>query len=247
MPRRRLGVATEFARMASGFKRCLIGFRQVTNPRLLRQTYQKSGSFPPPALPGFDSTTTLSDFRADRCHAAPLRPLPSSRADLSRLPDPLSRRAVPTTPMDRSGCICRLLPQTVLPSPFSGWVGVHDFNFEACSGFTRYGPSIRSLTQGEVCRRASIQPVTQPNRLPDYRPTDHCPGGTFTHEVIASFGKHRRSQSFRGDECVFPGEAEAPASTDSAIRALSFAWLPGVAGPPGLCNSQSTGGPAHDA
>src|ERR1700689_840300 len=41
------------------------------------------------------------------------------------------------TPVDRPRCICRLLPQTVLPSPNSGRVGVHNFPFEACSDFTR--------------------------------------------------------------------------------------------------------------
>jgi hypothetical protein len=127
MPPHCLGPTTEFARTAPGFKRCLIGFRQVTNPRLLRQTHQKSGSFPPPELPGFNGTTTLSDSRSDRCLTAPLRPLPSSRTGLPRLRDPLSRRAVPTTPVDRSRCICRLLPWSVLPSPNSGRVGVHNF------------------------------------------------------------------------------------------------------------------------
>jgi FkbM family methyltransferase len=100
------------------------------------KTHQKSGAFPPPAFPSFGGTTPLSDFRADRCLAAPLRPLPSPHADLPRLRAPLSRRAVPSTPVDRFGCICRLLPQTVLPSPNSGRVGVRNFSFEACSGFT---------------------------------------------------------------------------------------------------------------
>ena len=85
---------------------------------------------------GFNGTTTLSDSRVDRCQTASLRPLPSPATGLPRLRDPLSRRAVPLTPMDRSGCVCRLLPRSVLPSPFSGRVGVHDFPFEACSGFT---------------------------------------------------------------------------------------------------------------
>jgi hypothetical protein len=85
---------------------------------------------------GFNGTTTLSDSRVDRCQTASLRPLPSPATGLPRLRDPLSRRAVPLTPMDRSRCVCRLLPQTVLPSPYSGRVGVHDFPFEACSGFT---------------------------------------------------------------------------------------------------------------
>jgi hypothetical protein len=46
----------------------------------------------------------------DRRSTASLRPLPSPAAGLPRLRDPLSRRAVPLTPVDRSRCICRLLP-----------------------------------------------------------------------------------------------------------------------------------------
>ena len=50
------------------------------------KTHQKSGSFPPPALPGFSVTMTLSDSRTDRHLAAPLRPLPSSRTGLPQVP-----------------------------------------------------------------------------------------------------------------------------------------------------------------
>jgi hypothetical protein len=158
--------------MAPGLKRCLIGFRQVTNPRHLRQTHQKSGPFPPPALPGFSGTTTQSDFHTDRHLAAPLRPLPSSHVDLPRLRVPLSRRAVPTTPVDRSRCICRLLPRTVLPSPRFGRVGVHNFPFEACSGFTHVtarrfarppkAAFVAGLRRGQLPNRSACQLPGQP-------------------------------------------------------------------------------------
>ena len=49
------------------------------------KTHQKSGSFPPPALPGFSGTTTLSNSRTDRHLAVPLKSLPSSRTGLPRL------------------------------------------------------------------------------------------------------------------------------------------------------------------
>ena len=52
------------------------------------------------------------------------------------LPEPLCVRAVPTTPADRNGCMCRLLPRLTRPSPFSGRVGIRIVLFEACSGFT---------------------------------------------------------------------------------------------------------------
>ncbi len=92
--------------------RCFIGLRQVTDPRLLQQAHQKSGSFPRPALPGFSSTMTLSDSHLCRRLSAPLRPLPSPKMGLPRLPASPFRRAVPTTPADRDGCMCRLLPRS---------------------------------------------------------------------------------------------------------------------------------------
>src|SRR5262245_27951953 len=46
---------------------------------------------------------TLSDSRQCRRLKATLRPLPSRRTGLLRLPEPPFRRAVPTTPADRAG------------------------------------------------------------------------------------------------------------------------------------------------
>jgi hypothetical protein len=64
----RLDSAIQSARKVLGFMRCLIGFRQVTSPHRLQQTHQKSGTFPPPALPGFSGTMSLSDSRPVRRH-----------------------------------------------------------------------------------------------------------------------------------------------------------------------------------
>ena len=46
---------------------------------------------------------------------------------------------------------------------------------------SRYGPSDRSTAQGGLCHEASTRPVARPRRPPATGPTDHCPGGTFTH------------------------------------------------------------------
>ena len=114
-------------------------------PLASSKAHQKSGPFAPPALPGINALTTLSDFRRDRRPKSTLRPLPSSRTDLPRLPEPPCVRAVPTTPADRNGCICRLLPRLTRPSPISGRVGIRIVTFEACSGFTRV--TARTLAQ----------------------------------------------------------------------------------------------------
>ncbi len=65
------------------------------------------------------------------------RARPSSPPGLPRLPVSLFQRAVPTTPADQDGCTCRLLPPPARPSPDHRRVGIRDFTFEACSGFTR--------------------------------------------------------------------------------------------------------------
>src|SRR4051812_22236818 len=76
------------------------------------KAHQKSGSFPPPALPGLSGTVTLSDTHPSRRLEATLRPRPSPVMGLPRLPGSPSRHAAPTTPMDRNGCSCRLLPHS---------------------------------------------------------------------------------------------------------------------------------------
>ena len=150
--------------------------RQVTHRRLLQQAHQKSGSFPPPALPSFIGTTTQSDSRSSRCPTAPLRPLPSLSTGLPRLRDPLSRRAVPITPVDRSRCVCRLLPQIVLPSPNSGRVGIHNFPFEACSGFIRI-TAVESLARPRRTLSQGFDPADCSTEPPaSYRANRPLPG-----------------------------------------------------------------------
>jgi hypothetical protein len=68
---------------------------------------------------------------------------------------------VPITPVDRGGCVCRLLPHRVQPSPFPSRVGIHDFTFEACSGFTRV--TARRIAQPP---EAAFVTRLRPTRLP---------------------------------------------------------------------------------
>ena len=77
--------------------------RSRIEKRLTSKAPYKSGSFAPPALPGLNAPTTLSDSRHGRRLKATLRPLPSPPTGLPRLPEPPFRRAVPTTPADQAG------------------------------------------------------------------------------------------------------------------------------------------------
>ena len=80
---------------------CRLSPITFTSPSL--KARQKSGSFPPPALPGLNGRMALSDSRQCRRLSATLRPLPSHQTGLPRLPEPPFRRAAPTTPADRAG------------------------------------------------------------------------------------------------------------------------------------------------
>src|SRR5258707_4732018 len=96
---------------------------------------QKSGSFPPPALHGFNGHMTLSDSRQCRRLQATLRPLPSHRTGLPRLPESPFRRAEPTTPADRAGAHIDCFPAHAAFPLWQG-VGIRIVTFEARSGFT---------------------------------------------------------------------------------------------------------------
>src|SRR5271165_4967870 len=50
---------------------------------------------------------------------------------------------------------------------------------------SRYGPPFRSSAKSALHRRASTVTVTHPSRLSATGPTDHRPGGTLTHKVVA--------------------------------------------------------------
>ena len=154
----RLGFTTQLARKASGTTRCFTGLRQVTHRRLLQQAHQKSGSFPPPALPSFIGTYDPVRLPLEPMSYGTVEAATLAQHGPPRLRDPLSRRAVPITPVDRSRCVCRLLPQIVLPSPNSGRVGVHNFPFEACSGFI-------CITARRVARPPEADPAPRRGRL----------------------------------------------------------------------------------
>src|SRR5450759_1811283 len=78
------------------------GSAPITTTSPSSKAHQKSGSFPPPELPGFDGHTTLSDSRPIHRPGAMLKPRPSIQTGLPRLPASPFHRAVPITPDDRN-------------------------------------------------------------------------------------------------------------------------------------------------
>src|SRR6476620_3267991 len=157
------------------------GSSPITTTSPSSKVHQKSGPFPPPALPGFDGHTTLSDSRHGRRPFATLRPLPSPVTGLPQLPEPPFRRAVPTTPADRAGARVDCFPAR---AAFPKWQeGRHPhchyrglLRLHAC-----YGPPDRSAAQGGLCREAPTRPVTRPSRPPASGPIDNYPGEILPH------------------------------------------------------------------
>ncbi len=154
------------------------------------EAYQKSGSFHPPALPGLNSTMTLSDTRRHRRLSATLRPLPSCQTGLHRLPAPPSQRAVPSTPADRMGACVDCFPiHAAFPVIQAGRHPHHHFR-GLLRLHTRYGPLDCSTAQGGLCHEASARPVTRQSRSSATRPIDNYLGGTSLHWCYALSGAH---------------------------------------------------------
>jgi hypothetical protein len=176
-----LGTAVKLAWKALGLMRCFVGSRQVTDPRLLQQAHQKSGSFPPPALPGLNSTTTPSDPHLCRRLSASLRPLPSLMMGLPRLPASPFQRAVPIPRRIKAGALVDCFPAyaafPVIQAGrhpqlhFRGLLRLH----------SRYGPLDCSTAQGGLCHEASTWPVTRPSRSSATRSIDNSLDGSFLH------------------------------------------------------------------
>ena len=160
---------------ASGYFLVLPGSSPITDPQPLRKRARSQGPFlrrhypastvlwpcPTPARPAVLATT--------------LELRPPTGTGLPRLPGPPSQRAVPITPVDRSGCMRRLLPHSTRPSPTDRRVGIHKFTFGACSGFTRVtarwiaqppkATFVTRLRNGQLPDRSARQLPDQPTTL----------------------------------------------------------------------------------
>ena len=152
-----------------------------------------SGPFPPPELPGFPGTTSLS---ATRC--SPAWPSRASGWDLASLrigfpvlpQSPMCRHAFTITPVgsrvlivhDEGVSAPRFSPRR-RPSPSSWRVGSHVATFEACSVFTtRYGLPTRRTAFRCVCLEGSDGFVTSAAAPIASGWSDQTwPGGTCTH------------------------------------------------------------------
>ncbi len=167
---------------AFGYFQVLPGSSPITDPWLLRKRTRSQGPFLCRHYPASQVVRPCPTPARPAMHATALEARPPAGTGLPRLPASPCLRAVPTTPVDRNGCSCRLLPRPTRPSPNLRRVGVHDFTFEACSDFTRI--TARKLAQPP---KAAFVAGLRSHRLPDEiacqlpDQTDNYPGGTFLH------------------------------------------------------------------
>ena len=127
------------------------------NPPLLSSSKRASnqGSFPPPALPGFNSTMSPSDSCRTRLPMEPLPGFPDSPTGLPccesprvYVPRPLPRRAGRPSLVGRSGRPRR-------PSSIERRLGARIQTFEACSGFTRVAArTLAGPPEADICPRS---------------------------------------------------------------------------------------------
>jgi hypothetical protein len=165
----------------SGSLSVLKGSSPITFTSPSSKAHQKSGSFPPPALPSFNGRVTLSDSRQSRRLTATLRPLLSLAMGLPRLLGSPFRRAVPTTPADRAGAHVDCFPAH---AAFPKWQeGRHPHcHFRGLLRLhTRYGPPDRSAALGDLCHEAPTRAVTRTSRSSATGSIDNSPGGIFLH------------------------------------------------------------------
>ena len=166
----------------------LPGLSPITSTSPSSEAHRKSGPFAPPALPGLNARTTLSDSRHGRRLEATLRPLPSHMTGLPRLPEPPFRE--PTTPADRTGAGVDCFPaRTAFPKwqegrhphcHFRGLLRLH----------SRYGPPDCSAAQSDLCHEAPAQPVTQQKPLVSFRINRQLSGWILPPLMIRAFGAH---------------------------------------------------------
>ena len=122
-----------------------------------------------------------------RCRRRDLRPTrtsPDYSARLSNMPCPLPR-------WTETGASVGCFPVPLGPSPNLRRVGVHDFTFEACSGFTRVTACwIAQPPTGGLCHEVSTQPVTQLRRSSATRSYQQLPGWILPPLVNRAVGAH---------------------------------------------------------
>ncbi len=133
------------------------------------KAHQKQGSFPPPELPGIPGNMTLSDSRLNQHTIVLLRVATPYPGRVSHVAQNTFLTCCPHYP-GGSEWVVRLLPIPLRPSPNIGRVGIHDFPFGACSGFTRVTAcQVAAALKAYICPQSFSRKVSLSHCLGSYR------------------------------------------------------------------------------
>ncbi len=102
---------------ASGYFLVLPGSSPITDPRLLRERARSQGPFLRRHYPASQVVRPYPTPARPAVLATALEVRPPTETGLPRLPGPPFQRAVPITPVDRNGCMRRLLPHPTQAFP----------------------------------------------------------------------------------------------------------------------------------
>jgi hypothetical protein len=175
-----------------GFRRCAL----VASPYLSSSALAGEALPPPSDIgPGPRAERDLNPPDASTVrHTLRPRPTPAAAALHRRrrgryprydgsppLPASPFRRAVPTTPADRTVARVDCFPVHAAFPVLQAGRHPHLYFRGLLRLHARYGPSDRSTAQSGLCHEASIQPVTRPNRSSATRAIDNSLDGSFLH------------------------------------------------------------------
>ena len=122
-----------------------------------------------------------------------LKPQPPNEAGLPRLPTSPFQRAVPITPMDRTGACVDFFPVRAAFPVFPAGRHPH-FTFEACSGFTRV-TARGSLNRPRRPLSRGSDPASYPTKpLVSYQINRQLSGWNLPPLVMCAFGAHGNPQ-----------------------------------------------------
>ena len=173
----------------------LRGSSPITLTSPSSKAHQRSGSFPPPALPSFNGRMTLSDSRQSR------------RLSRRRGRYPRPQRVSPDYPNHLSDVPC-LLPRRIKrvrvsiaspliqPSPNGRRVGIRIVTFEACSGFAHV--TARRIAQPPKATFVTrLQPSSYPAKpLVSFQINRQLSGWNLPPLMIRAFGAHGQKPTF---------------------------------------------------
>jgi hypothetical protein len=203
------------------------GSSPITTTSPSSKAHQKSGCFPPPALPGFNGHMTLSDSRHDR------------RLLRRWGRYPRHQRVSPDYPNHHSGVPCPL-PRRIAWARVDCFptraVGIRIVTFEACLGFTR-------VTAHRIAHPPKAAFVTrlQPSQLPGQAARQLPDQSTILWVESSSTGASRL-RGARPQPDIFTGEVMAGHGRLWPDLIINAPWVPTAAEEGGCALEQEPSG-----